>query len=142
MVGAQVYDPPSRVAAGAKSSSWMLSGSRKTSTDAYGSSAIGDWVSGWSARSARDHAVGLEVVLPGLQVLSVGTAKPAWSSPVVVSEKCWRSLVVVAVQGDHELPVGTGEDLPHPARVRNVEHRVDVEDRPVPGDTGVQVGRR
>ena len=37
---------------GAKSSSWMLSGSRNTRTEAYGSSAIGDWVRGLSATSA------------------------------------------------------------------------------------------
>ena len=54
--------------AGEKSSSWMLSGSRNTRTEPYGSSAIGDCVSGLSAASARDDAVGLEVVLPRLEV--------------------------------------------------------------------------
>src|SRR5689334_356143 len=47
---------------------------------------------------------------------------------------------VVAMEGDHESPVGVGEDPSDATAVWYIQDRVNVEDGPVPADARVQIG--
>jgi hypothetical protein len=47
---------------------------------------------------------------------------------------------VVSVQGEHQFPVGSGENSSYSSGVRNVQDRMDIEDRFIPLDAGVEVG--
>jgi hypothetical protein len=124
--------------AGENSSSWMLSGSRNTRTEPYGSSAIVDCVSGLSATSARTTPWA-SMRLPGLEVRP---ARHHEAGVVKAGDRLGeerRVVGVVAVQHDHQLAAFIGEELADTAGVRNVDLELDAEDVLVPWDADVDV---
>jgi hypothetical protein len=114
----------------------MLSGSRKTTTEAYGSSVIGDWVSGLSAASARTTPWASRCSCQSSRSLRVGTAsrgRRGFAEETAV-------VGFVLVQRDDQLLVGSGEKSSDSAGMRAVEDGVDVEDRFIPPHAGIEVG--
>lgn len=118
----------------------MLSGSRKTSTEAYGSSVIGDWVSGLSAASARTTPLASRW---SCQSSRSAAGRNREAAVVEIGRGFAEEAAVVSfvlVQGDYQLLVGSGEKSSDSAGMRDVEDGVDVEDRFVPSHAGIEVG--
>jgi hypothetical protein len=98
---------------------------------------LGQW---FVSRVAAYDTVGFKMFLPTFQIVPTGYGEARVVEPGRRFRKEAAVVGVVSVQSKHELPVGVGEDFSDAALVRYIEYGMDVEDRRVPPDAGVQVG--
>ena len=98
---------------------------------------LGQWLVGGGA---APHSVGVQVFLPRLEIAAGGQEESGVIESGAGFGGCPAVVRVVSVQRDHEFAVGVGEDLSHSAGVWDVHEEVNVEDRLVPANAGVQVG--
>jgi hypothetical protein len=80
------------------------------------------------------------VGLPKFKIAAGGNREAAMVEPGRSFGEEAAVVRVVSVQGDHQLPVASRENFPDSSGVRDFENRMDVEDRFVPSDAGIEVG--
>ena len=98
---------------------------------------LGEWLVG--CVGAYD-AVGLEVLLPEFKIVAGRDCETTMVESGRSFDEKAAVVVVVSVQRDHQLSVTSGENSSDAAMVRYVENGVDIEDRFVPANAGIEVG--
>ena len=100
---------------------------------------LGEWLVGCIGAY---HAIGLEMILSKFQIAPRRNREAGMVEPDRGFAEEATAVGVMPVQGKHQLPVASSEDSPDAAGVRYVEDGVDIEDRFVPSDAGLEIGDR